>query len=266
MKNIILIFALLLINHEAFAFDFTILSWNVESDKDTDPKLISKQLSEYQDIDFFALSEVDRKHSWKYFQAINSNKQFDYIVSNSGTSDKLQIIYNQKRFELLELRELMNMTFGNPHLRGALIGLFEHRKTKNKFYVMLNHLYRSNAEKRHEQSDILYEWVSQQDLPIIAVGDYNYDWDINDGKSKHDKGFDILTQNNLLRWLQPKELVPTHCDKQYNTILDFVFINRIEKTWQAKSKILQQTESFCINEKQGGSDHRPIFSSFTVSH
>lgn len=255
---------LLVFSHHAIAFDFQILSWNVESDKDTDPRLISKQLSEYGNIDFFALSEVDRKQSWKYFQAINTNKQFSYVVSNSGTSDKQQIIYNKKRFELLELRELMNMTFGNPHLRGALIGLFQERETKTKFHIMLNHLYRSNAGKRHEQSEIIYKWVKQQDLPIIAVGDYNYDWDIERGQDKHDKGFDILTKDKLLKWVKPKELVPTHCDKQYNTVLDFVFINEIQKSWRTESKILETSNAFCKNEKHGGSDHRPILSSFSI--
>ena len=38
---------------------------------------------------------------------------------------------------------------------------------------MVNHLYRTKEARRHLQADLLNEWASQQQLPVIAVGDYN---------------------------------------------------------------------------------------------
>lgn len=40
---------------------------------------------------------------------------------------------------------------------------------------------------------MLNEWAENQDLPVIAVGDYNFDWEVVGGDQDHDEGFDLLT-------------------------------------------------------------------------
>lgn len=42
---------------------------------------------------------------------------------------------------------------------------------------MVNHLYRGSASGRHTQSKKLNQWARSQDVPVIAVGDYNFDCD-----------------------------------------------------------------------------------------
>jgi hypothetical protein len=53
-------------------------------------------------------------------------------------------------------------------------------------------MYRSKADRRQEQASMLNLWASTQTLPIIAVGDYNFDWDVDQGEVVHDKGYDNM--------------------------------------------------------------------------
>lgn len=49
---------------------------------------------------------------------------------------------------------------------------------------MVNHLYRSNNERRHAQAQGLNEWARSQTLPVIATGDYNFDWHFQTGDTQ----------------------------------------------------------------------------------
>ena len=40
----------------------------------------------------------------------------------------------------------------------------------------VNHLARGNAELRQEQAKALRLWAADQELPIIGIGDYNFDF------------------------------------------------------------------------------------------
>ena len=46
-----------------------------------------------------------------------------------------------------------------------------------KFLLVLNHLARGDAELRQEQAKALRLWAADQELPIISIGDYNFDFD-----------------------------------------------------------------------------------------
>jgi endonuclease/exonuclease/phosphatase family metal-dependent hydrolase len=62
---------------------------------------------------------------------------------------------------------------------------------------MVNHLYRGNADGRHEQARLLNAWAREQTIPVIAVGDYNFDWDVTTGETVHDQGYDLLTAEGV---------------------------------------------------------------------
>jgi hypothetical protein len=44
------------------------------------------------------------------------------------------------------------------------------------FIFMVNHLNRGNEERRRAQAAGLREWAEDQTLPVVAVGDYNFDF------------------------------------------------------------------------------------------
>ena len=62
---------------------------------------------------------------------------------------------------------------------------------------------------RHQQAVELNRWASQQTLPIIATGDYNFDWSVQDGPVVHDAGFELMTAGGVFSWVRPKRYVKT---------------------------------------------------------
>ncbi|MBL7042341.1 MAG: hypothetical protein ISR77_27135 [Pirellulaceae bacterium] len=52
---------------------------------------------------------------------------------------------------------------------------------------MVNHLYRGSASGPHTRSKKLNQWARSQDVPVIAVGDYNFDCDYPKGIGRRSK-------------------------------------------------------------------------------
>jgi hypothetical protein len=110
-------------------------------------------------------------------------------------------------------------------------------------------------------------------LPIVAVGDYNFDYDVATGDlgvPHRDGGFDALTKDDKFRWVRPERLVKTEADDKFNSVLDFVFVANFPFEWSAQSRILERdgdeaatVNDFDDNDKQ--TDHRPLEATVTFT-
>lgn len=109
---------------------------------------------------------------------------------------------------------------------------------------------------------MLNDWVSTKQLPVIAVGDYNFDWSVNTGDSDHDEGYDNITANNAFQWVRPVTLYKTQ-DSGFNSILDFIFVSAEAQNWAVSSTILKESNDFPDTDKT--SDHRPVQALFDLS-
>jgi hypothetical protein len=100
---------------------------------------------------------------------------------------------------------------------------------------------------------------------MVAVGDYNLDWDITSNGAQHDSGLDLLITDDRFRWIQPEPpLVRTQCT--HNRVLDFVFVSERARQWPAKSRILfAQEADYCTEAPTKDSDHRPVRGQFRQS-
>lgn len=180
------------------------------------------------------------------------------IIGTTGGTDRLVIVYNSNRYQLLDSYELKHINIGG-RVRAPLVAKFLDLSNGIKFFFMNNHLYRSNNDRRHEQASLLNEWASQQQLPVLAVGDYNFDYSVDE--SYHDEGFDNLTDNNIFSWVKPTPLIKTQCSPRYNSILDFIFASGEAQNWEAKAAIHFTNKEYCNKDKYK-SDHRPISAIF----
>jgi hypothetical protein len=244
----------------------TVIGFNVESG-DADPNYIAKnQIKPLNLGEIWGFSEV-QDSSWvqTFEQALEAGNASDYqsILGRTGKADKLAIVYNSNRLEALDHFELLSINIGG-NVRAPLVAHFQLKSNGTEFLFMVNHLYRSRNEIRHEQARLLNRWAKKQTLPIIAVGDYNFDWDVKQGEQKHDKGYDLLTENQVFTWVQPDFILATHCSSKYSSVLDFVFVSGVAQTWNASSKILYPESSYCPDTPQK-SDHRPVLSIFDLS-
>ncbi len=178
------------------------------------------------------------------------------------------IVFDKNQFDEIDTFEIDwgNRYWFKPTLspRSALVAHFRLKSTGQQFMFMVNHLYRGDGvdPRRLDQAKALREWAAKQTVPVIAVGDYNFDWDLDpeDSEFNIQKGFGDLTACGTFVWLKPDLLVTTH-DSSFNSILDFVFLANAEGIIEGSSRIIVEPGDF---PNTGDTpDHRPVEATLT---
>ncbi len=236
-----------------------VLGWNVESGGNN-PFYISHQLSVLHGYDIVGLCEVREDFAPIYAEALaygegygRIDPEFRYALGSTGRSDRLMIVWDARRLQLVAGPFEIDSLNDGRH-RSPLYAQFRLLNTQESFIFMVNHLARGSEEMRQLQAAGLANWAARQTLPIFAVGDYNFDYnlDINQGNA----AMTLFLQNGAFKWVRPAELTVTNAALNYNSILDFLFIAHKPRHWQVFSKIL--TEQFVFPDSDESSDHRPI--------
>jgi endonuclease/exonuclease/phosphatase family metal-dependent hydrolase len=248
-----------------------VISWNLESGESSNT-FIANRVKTFQGIDLWGLSEVQNDTTASIFEGAaedGENADFRRVLSESGGDDRLAIIYNATRFTLVRHMELHRVTYDSDTLppgrsqRSPLVVELRENASSKQFMFMVNHLARGDRNIRLQQAERLNAWVRQQTVPVIATGDYNFDWEVNGGDTSHDAGYDKMTANNAWSWVRPTTLIKSQCDPQFNSVLDFVFVNAGARNWQITSTILQ-VPGDCQDDNDKP-DHRPVQAEFNLS-
>jgi endonuclease/exonuclease/phosphatase family protein len=249
--------------HEGFAQTLTVVSWNVESGG-SDDQTIRQRIGSFQGVDVWGLSEVNNATSASTFELgaeDGEDANFERIVGTTGGADRLTILYNADRFRLIRSEELTDIGSGNH--RAPLVAELQEIATNKSFLFMVNHLARGNNTLRHQQATKLNEWVRTQTLPVIAVGDYNFDWEVVGGDQDHDTGYDNMTAANVWTWVRPASLIKSQCSPNFNSVLDFIFVNSGAQSWSGSSQIIVEPND--CDASPLTSDHRPLVGTFNIS-
>jgi endonuclease/exonuclease/phosphatase family metal-dependent hydrolase len=252
-------------------FDGTlkVAGFNVESGG-ADPNVIAERhLGPLSGVDIWGFSEVQNS-SWltqlEQGAEIGETGNFRSILGTTGGGDRLAIVYDSHLLQLISQEELTALSIGG-RVRAALIAQLRIRATDTEFLFVVNHLYRSDEEARHEQAQMLNEWVKTQTLPIIAVGDYNFDYEVVGGDNgNRDPGFDLMTADAAFVWIRPDVIVATICSTRYNSVLDFIFVANDAVNWAVESSEILFAESepaYCPDDDTT-SDHRPVAATFRL--
>jgi endonuclease/exonuclease/phosphatase family metal-dependent hydrolase len=246
-----------------FASTLQIASFNLESGGAKIEQLLVDMTLVNRDIDVWGFQEVQKDWADKIAAHLTARGQghFQAVMGKSGGSDRLAIVFNSDKFNLVNYEELADINIGD-RVRAPLVAMLEERKSGFSFLFMNNHLYRSNKSARHEQAHLINQWGRQQSLPFIAVGDYNFDYDIATGK--RDLGYYKLTAEAIFDWVKPDKLIKTQCSTEYNSILDFIFVGGPTRFKPESAFIHFQEESYCM-EDAIRSDHRPLSALFTIN-
>jgi len=240
----------------------SVLAWNVESGG-SDPKVIAKQLTELGSHDVYCLSEVDSDEFERFRKALPVG--FTFVDSKSGGGDRLQIIFNNNRFELLEEKELSqhrNFELNNGNHRSPMYVRLKDKATSVEFIVMVNHLARRNADLRTKQAIGLREWARDQNVAVINIGDFNMDYDFH--TQKGNAAFPEILRDNVFQWVKPVELIDTNWadrdgdgkDNYPDSMLDFAFVAGPAKDWKPVCRVIVRDGDF--PDDNTTSDHRPI--------
>ncbi len=238
-----------------------ILAWNIELGG-SDVTTIKGQLQELEPFDILALSEVPKKSASEFTSRWWKEA---FILGEKGGEACLLLAWDPSKFEKIKVEELtkfQDQEFAPGIQSAPLIAQLRHKPNGSEFIVVMNHLARGSAELRKRQALILVEWAKMQSLPVIAVGGYNFDYDIP--TKKGNEAFDAFLKDGTWKWIEPLRLVDTNWadrnrdgkDDYPDSMLDFVFVSGPAKQWQLQSEIIVRESDFPDNEKT--SDQRPI--------
>ena len=236
------------------------LCWNLESEG-SDPKVIAEQIGALGRYDVYAFTEVLPSAEKLFAEALGENYQL--LISRSGYHDRLAIAFDIRKFELLKTFEIKEINFRNRY-RSPLVVHLKEKLSGIEFFVMNNHLARGKGEVRETQADQLVEWGRKQLLPVIALGDYNLDYDF--ATKKGNSAFPRMMKDNVWKWVKPEEMIdsnwydnpedPDGEDDYPGSLLDFAFVLGPAKEWNASCKVIVRQGDFPDNETT--SDHRPF--------
>lgn len=257
------------------ADELRLLTWNVESGGNN-PDVIADQLAQLAPYDIFGLTEVHPDNTLRYTRAIQKAPgTYRHIVSSTGNEDRLMLVYDARRLMLLDTYELVahdgtRLNSIDFRYRSPLVARFVETHSKTEFLLVLVHLARGKAEFRQEQAVGLRNWAAGQCLPIIGIGDFNYDFEF--AAQRGNAAFDIFLESNVWKWVRPEKLVDTNWydpeqdgqDNYPGSCLDFTFVAGPAKAWRAQSRVIERPGDFPDDDET--SDHRPVELTVAMPH
>ena len=245
----------------------TLVTWNLGM-ADAIEQSLAAQVAAFDGVDLWTFQETNRAGAAALLEAAaeaGEDADFAGVMGASGDAIPLLTLYDADRFTLIESYELdpINTT---GRVRAPLVLHLRDSRSGAEFLLVNNHLYRTRASERHTQARLLNGWATTQTLPMIAAGDYNFDWDSQYGETRADRdaGYDLMTKFDRWQWLRPAEIVPTECSDTlpctYDDVLDFIFVAADARTWPAESEIIVRPGDFPDDTTK--SDHRPVMATF----
>lgn len=244
---------------------FRVIGWNMESGESSSA-FLRGQVRDKNGVDVWGFSEVANAAALSDFERgaeEDEGSDFRSILGTTGGGDRLAIVYDSARLELKDQQELTAIALGR--FRAPLVAHFKGRQTGFEFLFMVNHLARGDASARLEQAELLNDWAQEQDLPVIAVGDYNFDYHVTFGDGgDRDEGFDAFVEDGAFIWVRPERLRTTQANPRYNTVLDFVFVANPPSGWTGASTILSRdgdqevADNAPFPDSNSQTDHRPV--------
>ncbi|MGF1525424.1 MAG: endonuclease/exonuclease/phosphatase family protein, partial [Candidatus Competibacterales bacterium] len=251
----------------------TAVTWNVESGG-ADPRVLARQAATLAErgVDVMGLQEVDSQ-SWLDQMSGEmtgaAGQSFGSVLGTTGGNpgasrgnDFLGVVYNQDTLELKGTEELNDIN-RDGRGRAPLVAHFEHKDTGQEFLFVVNHLRRGSGARREDEAQDLNDWAQKQDLPVLNVGDFNWDYDLNTGAPEPDnRAMDYLTEDGVHNWVEPENKTQTYKSTRYNSILDGILTAGDAQNWGvAESRILSEAPFDGPNDKKNA-DHIPVLATF----
>ena len=133
--------------------------------------------------------------------------------------------------------------------------------TGTDFLVVLNHLARHDVGLRQQQAKALRLWAAAQTLPVVAMGDFNFDYSF--ATQAGNAAFTEFLSDDTWKWVRPDPLVDTNwadhdgngSDDYPDSMLDFVFVAGQPVAGMRPAASWSRGD---FPDDQTTSDHRPV--------
>lgn len=286
------VFLFLCLTCQAPARPLSVWFWNLESPghghdagevKSADIDFLCRRIeTDFRGVDLVGFCEVEPEWADALKGALErvTGDEFQLVLSPEGSHDSLAIAWRKRKFHRLDaLAERPPQTvesIGGPfpvdgqpvRFRPSIFVRLQEAEGGQNLVFCVSHLARSNRANgprlRRMQAKILRDWLAQIQVPVIAVGDFNFDYHIKNG-DQDQSGFSTLTEGDVFQWVRyPDPLVTTYgkCEKHGDSVLDFIFAANEARQWPASSRILVREDDFCPDSDN--SDHRPVRALFQI--
>ncbi len=258
--------------------DISIMTYNVrygladdgENSWDYRKEFLASQIN-YNNPDFLGIQEG---LPFQLFYLDSLMPKHHYIgVSRSvdGKGEYSAILFNQKKFELLEQQTFwLSPTPTKPskgwdaaYPRICTYGLFKDKKTKQKLWVLNTH-FDHVGEKAREESALLIlkkiKEINTENYPLFFMGDLNAE--------PNDKPIAILNTslNDSKRMSKEKPFGPNgtfnnfEFDKPVSKRIDYIYISKNKSIKINKHAVLSDSKDL-----KYPSDHLPVFIQLTLN-
>ncbi len=239
----------------------TMMAWNLNSgvhfgQHDRQLPFITSQLSAPNPVDVYAFTEVQPNWMNALDNAADaSGTPFGLVQTRAGRNQRIAVLFNEDRFELLGANEMTGVAYNENHRNPMAVTLFD-RESGTRFEVVAVHLARGNGGRREVETDRIAERLRRAQDPVVLLGDLNFD--CPPGRSP--EGCDRAPYNNLvsgggLTWVRPDVEGTTTCNPRYSDMLDLAFAGRGAELWGLRAAILDAPR-FCAEMADGA--HFPL--------
>jgi len=246
---------------------FTVVGWNVDAGG-ADPHLTALRVVEIDDVHLWGLCEVrDDRWAGLLERAAGEDEpgRFVRVLSPTRGSDRSLILYDGGQFSLIRRFELdwSDQPWHRPDmvLRPALVAQLRHHACGQQFFFMVNRLAPKWAA---EQAVAIEAWAARQDLPVLAVGTYYFQYGVGPHpvRCEGQSGLAAMADDGVFDWIRPNNAIPTY-DSDAETIEDFIFLANAAGRWSGRSRIVTKLGDFPDDDTT--SDHRPVRATITIS-
>lgn len=262
MRAVLLSMVALAFTSAAYGEEVRLVSLNIERGYRSDAELrqIGEIIQEIGPASVWAFQEVTEGD----IDALLSFLGDDYAgLEGTRGSDYLAIAYDNGAFELLDSSEIFLTEITGGQRKPLWVEL-RSRDTGAMFYVVNNHFLRGDGDgddpRRAGEARDLNAWVDP-DVPAIAIGDFNRDFDTNyseadiaNGDNQRSVAFDALVSDDIWVWVRPDAIMPTQCNPRYDSVLDFALVAGLARNWPRESRIID----IGCNDDALYPDHLPV--------
>ena len=157
---------------------------------------------------------------------------------------------------------------GAAHAETLVIGTLNTESGSDagaEFYVGNVHLKccGSGAGIRAHQAEIISEWISHANVPVILTGDFNIPVDPSSANGNQSSAA-FTTLEQAAAWLRPTNPVKTQCSPNFNSMLDLFFLKGGPSVSVIDAQVRETDPAYCDLDRQGYSDHRPVIATFEI--
>ena len=256
--------------------DLSVMSYNVrlgsaddgENSWDFRKEKVAELIG-YYEPDFLGMQEVQKMQLDYLLENLSQYKFIGLPRENGEFAEYSCIFYNAEKFKVLEYKTFWLSETPNEMSKGwdaachriVTYGLFQDKKSKQKFWIANTHLDHMGMKAREESAKMLVEFSKElkakKDIPFILTGDFNAEPNDKVISILKDTLVDSYTSSNKKPYGPKGTWNGFKFNDKIETRLDYIFYTKEKSLTVGSISIIDDFYDF-----KYPSDHLPVLVHF----